>query len=314
MNTDKNSKITAHSKKPIFTVGIVTCHPQHQLIETIKSIRNSNETGYQDFPIIIISDRTRMPKDVLDELHGMHVKVIENTFESSAYAKKEQMLKIIDTDLVVFTEDDVIFHKNTLKKIVDKFADPKVTFVGVKNEPLKAQTLIEDAINSGTNICNKIAKNWNNGDNYLACLGRVMAFRTEFIKNLQVEKDSVSLDAYIYLENKKINGMYFCEWNAPIYFRNPQSLTEHLRKSSRFQHSYKEMKSYNRFDNLDKEYKIPANVSAKAIISEFFTRPISTIGFSFIFLYTRLFKISQEKCLYPNWEVDLTTKKISFVS
>ena len=152
--------------------------------------------------------------------------------------------------------------------------------------------------------------NFNNGDNYLACLGRLMAFRTKYLKDMYVEVDSVSLDAYLYFENKRLGGKYVCLWDYPLYFRAPKNILEHLRKSSRFQYSQDELVSYNRFGDLSNEYKLPILAIIKGTFHELLHNPIYLSIYVFIFLYTRLFKRSISKSLIANWEVDESTKDI----
>jgi hypothetical protein len=140
--------------------------------------------------------------------------------------------------------------------------------------------------------------------------GRMIAFRRNWVKKLDIEKNSVSADAYLYFENKKMGGKYKCLWDTPIYFREPTNLAEHLRKSSRFQLSKVEMEEYRKFNNLESEYKIPHRIKLQAMIEELVSNPISFILYLIVFAYTRIKAIPAEKCLTVLWEVDLSTKQI----
>lgn len=294
---------------PSFVVGINTCYCDEQIIDTVKSLRKSQNVPY--FRIIIVSDRQKATPKVVQALKELGAELYENKDETSAWAKQIQILNMIDEEVIIMTQDDVLFHPMAIHNTVKELTKEGVTFVGLVNEPIKGDSLLEDGISVGTHLNNAIAKRWNNGDNYLACLGRLMAFRTDYIKSVYVEIDSISVDAYLYFENKKLGGKYVCLWDTPIYFRSPQNLEEHMRKSSRFQHSKIEMEAYKRFPRLDSEYKIPLGSIIKASVAQFFKNPINFATYCGIFWYTRLLKIKPDNCLYANWEVDYSTKEIT---
>lgn len=290
------------------TVGITTCYGGASMLETVKSICASEGIG--PFRFILIADRTPIDPDIMKQLRDMDVEVIWNKKEGSQFKKKKQILKLCDTDLIVFTNDDVLFGKDTLRTVVDEFQKRKdVTLISVYNQPISTNSLAERAISVGTNIVNRIAGSWNNGDNYLSVIGRFEATRTNWIKQyFELHDDVVSSDQYIYFENKKHGGVYRFLPNVSVYFKNPQTLDEQLRKSSRFQHSKMEMSRY--FGYISKDYEIPRFIFLKAVVHEFFANPFFFLIYLFIAVYTKLFTIPPNESLNPNWQVDLSTKHI----
>lgn len=293
-----------------YVVGITTNYPKENLVHAVLSLR-LNEGVDKNFPLIVIADSIPVEPRVKKVLKELNVKLIENSFESSAWAKCEQIINMTKADLVLLTQDDLLFDRKTVKNIIKAFeSDPKLTFVGQVNKPLSGGNWVERAIAAGTNVVNRIGESWNNGDNYIAMFGRMMAFKTDWLRKLHVEKNSVSADAYLYFENKKMGGKYLCLWDTPLYFREPSNLSEHLRKSSRFQLSQKEMEEYRRFNNLGKEYQIPFGIRFKAMADEFVSNPINFVMYLFVYAYTRTMAIPASKCLTAMWEVDYSTKRI----
>ncbi|MEK7517685.1 MAG: glycosyltransferase, partial [Patescibacteria group bacterium] len=260
------------SKKLSLTVGITTCYAGESILETVRSIRWSYGVG--KFRFVIVSDREPFSPNVKKDLKRYGVTLIENKVEGSQFKKKKQILKLCNTDLIVFTNDDVLFGQNTLASVVDEFEkNNKITLISVNNQPLESDSLMAKTIDVGTNIVNRIAKAWNNGDNYLSVIGRFEATRTNWIKKyFDLQDNVVSSDQYIYFENRRHGGMYKFLSTVSVYFRNPQTLKEHLRKSSRFQYSKKEMSKYFGYTALD--YKIRKLIFLKAIMKEFFTTPM----------------------------------------
>ncbi len=299
----------AATSLPSFVVGINTCYCDEQIIDTVKSLRASE--GVPFFRIVIVSDREKASDKVVAALQELKVEFYENSDVTSAWAKQMQILDMTKEEIIIMTQDDVLFHPRAIYNTVLELTKEGVTFVGLVNEPIKGDSLVEDGISVGTKLMNGIAKHWYKGDNYLACLGRLMAFRTDYIKNVYVEVDSISVDAYLYFENKKLGGKYVCLWDTPVYFRSPQNLQEHMRKSSRFQHSKAEMESYKRFPRLEAEYKMPLKSIVFAAVAQFLRNPVNFAAYCGIFLYTRLLTIKSDNCLYANWEVDYSTKETS---
>lgn len=306
MNISSNN--IKNNKKLSLTVGITTCYGGESILETVTSIRES--TGIDTFRFIIVADREPINPKIKKEFKKYGVELIENKAEGSQFKKKKQILKLCNTDLIVFTNDDVLFGQNTLMSVINEFQkNKKITLVSVHNQPMESNSMVERTINVGTNIVNRVVSSWNNGDNYLSVIGRFEATRTNWIKRyFELKDDVVSSDQYMYFENKKHGGMYKYLPTVSVYFRNPGSLNEHLRKSSRFQHSKIEMSKYFGYALLD--YKIPRLIILNAAAREFLTNPIFFIFYIFISIYTRFFKISSKESLNPNWQVDTSTKKL----
>lgn len=294
-------------KRLTLTVGITTCYGDISILETVKSVRASRGVGSFDF--IIVADRVPISDEIKKALRKYNVHLIENKKESGQVAKQKQILSLVKTDITVFTQDDILLDQNTLSEILKRFAlSHETTMVSIPYKPVKASNLFEAVISVGTNIVNKTVRHWNNGDNYLSVIGRFVAFRTETLRKFRMPPIAAS-DNYYYFENKKMGGIYEYVPDVAVYFKNPENLTEHLRKSSRFQHSQKEMFHY--FGDLSKEYSIPKSAILRGAINEFVENPINSLLYVFVFIYTRILKMKAGKVLNPIWEVDTSTKKVS---
>lgn len=295
-------------KKLSLTVGITTCYGDESILDTVKSILESEGIG--KFRFIIIADRVPISEKIKKVLQKNDVELIENKNESSQIVKQKQILAMTTSDIIILTQDDVLYDKGDLAKIVKAFEkDDNLTMVSVRNQPVKPTNFFEAILNTGTNINNRIAKIWRKGDNYLTVIGRCMAFKTSFIKQKFRMPDNVATtDAYYYFENKKNKGKYKFLPDVPVYFKNPQNLTEHMRKSSRFQYSQLEMSHY--FPHLEKEYIKPTNIVMYAMIQEFLSNPIFFVLYLGVYIYTRMKKLTPSYVLNAVWEVDSSTKKV----
>src|SRR4030042_1044305 len=104
-------------KKPLrLTVGIPTCYGGESLVATAKSIRASHGIG--EFRFIVVADRTPLTPSVRQRLDELQVEVYWNEIEGSQHKKLAQMVAMLDTDIFIYTQDDITFQPDTIANIV----------------------------------------------------------------------------------------------------------------------------------------------------------------------------------------------------
>ncbi len=295
--------------KLTLTVGITTCFGDKSILDTVRSIRSSK--GIKNFRFIIIADRVPISPEIKMGLKKYNVELFENKFESGQMKKKKQILSKVKSDILLFTNDDVLFDKNAISKMMERFeSNPSATLISIRNEPVKATNFFEDILSVGTNMAYRLAKYWNKGDNYLSVIGRFEALRVSHLKKFKLPDEIATSDAFLYFENKRLKGKYEFLSQVSVYFKNPAIMKEHLRKSSRFQFSKLEMSKYFKKINLEKEYQIPVQVKLRALFEQFLSNPYKFILYILVLIYTRLAKSKPKDVLDAVWEVDISTKKV----
>lgn len=298
-----------NNQRLTLTVGITTCYGHESILDTVRSLRSS--TNVDPFRLIIVADRVPIKPALRQALEALGVELIENSDVGSQFKKQKQIISQCNSDLILFTQDDVLFEPHALSTIVATFAnEPKTTFISIRNQPIPATTRFETAVNIGTELVNTVSGAWNGGDNYLSVIARCMAFRTDWVQhNMALPDEVVSTDAYRYFEHKKTGGVYHYLPTVAVFFKNPQNMAEHLRKSSRFQHSQLEMSHY--FGDLRHEYTVPKRVVIQALLKHLVAHPLLFMRYSLIYGYTRWMKTDPKTTLNANWEVDTSTKQLT---
>lgn len=290
------------------TVGISTCYSGDSLVKTVESIRNA-DLG-ESVRILVTADRTPMSKTVLDGLKRLRVEVTWNNVEGSQFKKIKQMVKKVKSDIYISTQDDVIFDKETIATILDAFnKDKSLTMAGIRILPLKPITFFESAMASMVQIVDIISGKWNDSDNHLSSSGRCLAFRTVQLKKFRIPEKIVNGDMFLYLENKKLKGKFYQIKNSKVYIRCPQRLKDQIAPSSRYLYSKKEMRMYFKKD-LNREYTIPQFLIIQAFIKVFLQRPVPTIYYLFIRIYTLIVRQSINTVANPMWKIDSSTKAV----
>ena len=301
-NSPMKSKIT-------FTVGLPTYNSTKSIIHTVKSIRNSQGTE-ENFPILISVDGYTMSQEIENELKKYNVNLIKNPKREGQTVRNSQLMQETKTDILILTQDDVLFEKDTIKKIIERFTtEENLTMLAPKLVPLSAKSHIEHVLHSGVSIAHDVATRWANGDNYLTSVGRCLVFKTEIAQRFEVPENLINSDAYYYFENKRLGGIYRNANDIIVRYRTPQTLQDHLKQVRKFVVSEKELSSILKKD-LNEEYKLPTKILISALFKQFVKSPLSTLEYLFISWYAR----NQSKAFYEEvthlWETDPSTKKL----
>jgi len=291
------------------TVGIPTYYGGPGLVKSSKSVLSSK--GLDKFRFIVCVDGNPLDKSIEKQLKELGVEVVFSPKRGGQVARTNQMIGLTRTDLLILTQDDIKIEPDTIAKMVKAFEEnPKVTMVSARLYPFPAKTFFESAIEVGVRLTHKIGDNWRNGDNYLVSSGRCLAFRTEFVKKLDIPEEVINSDAYLYFENKRKGGKFLALTDAVVYNKSPQTLDEQLKQSRKFQYSLEELNNYIDI-NAEEEYRIPKSVALWAYLSELARNPLATIAYMAMFLYTRIAGNNMYSNAKRFWETDKSTKGIS---
>ena len=293
--------------KPTVTIGIPTSFAGESLLETARTISLAQKK--ENYNLKIYADRTPISTKLRQQLKTLKFEVHWTPDPGSFLKKVRKLIAATNTDILIITQDDIIFDRDTISATVASFrADPKISMISARILPLSPETRFESMMASMVRLVDKIARYWNDGDNYLAASGRYLAFRTAHLKKLPIP-EVVNGDMYLYLANSKYGGKFYRAEKAKVYIRCPQRLADQLKPSNRFQYSKQEMEKYFSTD-LTSLYRIPVLAILKGFIKELVFDPIALIGYIFIFIYTRIFRIPAKKIMKTVWKIDTSTKNI----
>lgn len=306
---DQKKPVDGRQKPLSVTVGIPTCYGEPSILTTVESILASRDAVIDRF--IIISDRIPLPDETRRKLAELKVELIWNT-EAGSWARKiRQMVDACDTDILVTTQDDVLFDPHALAEIIRAFdTSGAITMVASMIEPLPPKTLMEGVLSAAVRIPFRISSMWKDGDNYLSASGRCFSFRAAFAKRFRLPEDMMNGDAFLYFENKRLGGRMRQATRSTVYIRQPQNVKDQIGPSSRYQIQKEELSEYFDFD-LASEYRIPFRAGFRAVLAELLRHPVNTLLYLPVLAYTRLFRESSEVIFNPMWDPDTSTKDIA---
>lgn len=303
MKKKKNKK-----KHLSITVGIPTCYGGESLLATVRTLYASQDIKH--FRLVIVADRTPIEKNIRRELKRLGAEIYWNKEESGQFKKLKEIIEKSRSDIFIYTQDDITFDRRALIEIRNKFEeDPDVTMLGIRILPLPPITFFDSVMAVSVRIVDRIGRRWNRGDNHLTASGRCLAFRAKLLKKFRIPESVVNGDAFLYLENKRLRGEYKQLSRTKVYIRCPQTFSDQIGPSSRYQFSKQELSSYFHFD-IRREYEIPKHVIFHAVMEEFLDHPFQVIAYLFVFVYTRFRRQSEEIVINPIWQIDKSTKQI----
>lgn len=291
------------------TILIATNHAGNQLVQTVRSIRKSH--GMRDVPILILADTLSVASSVQADLKRLDCSLFWQKSSTTQAHKYATLLKRCKSSHVILTQDDVLFDPDTLQATLRVLETaPETTMVGVRNTPLPAHNFLERTISMGTIISNTAAITYNHADNYLACMGRVMTFPTAWLRTLSIPHDAVALDAYLYFQNRAHGGKYRFLSDQPVYFRSPNTLSEHRAKGERFRSIPTEMNTLG-LTIEESSYAIPLKSLIAGVLRAASIDIVATGAYLLLMIVTMMVPFPQRMPNKNNaWAADVSTKDL----
>jgi len=288
----------------LITVCIPTCFGGEALIDAVRSIRMSAGSRV---PIVVAADSIPLSPSVKNKLTNLDVDFIENRKSGSQISKINQLLNLVKTPYVIFTQDDISISKNTFDSIKKMLAsNSNITMFSVRNLPTPPTTFVDFGLVAGTVVTGVIEEEWLHGDNYLRGCGRFLGFKTSHMKKFRLPDGIVNVDAYLYFENKLHKGVFDRIEDSYMYYTLPKTLEEQIRKSSRYQYCKEEMQKYFRMSSLN--FDVPLHLKLRGLVRAFFTSPLQLTCYFPILILTRVIKEKKMETKSALWKIDKSTK------
>ncbi len=289
------------------SVCIPTYYGSHSLVESVSSIRTSKNGA--DVTIIVALDGKPLEATIKKALQDLKVQLIENTDNKGQMARIKQMIELVKTPITVLTQDDILFEDTTLTMIAESFAKHQtITMIGALELPTPAKLFIEKVVATGISVARYIGKNWNGGDNYLMASGRCLAFRTDFLRTLELPEKIINSDAYLYFATKQKGGVFSACTKAVVRNPAPQTVAEHLKQAQRFSISQKENEYYLN-TSLQTEYALPLLLEIRALLRSLLLQPFYTVLYLLLETYSHWYNAQQKFTVTGTWQTDVSTKR-----
>lgn len=301
------------TKKLTITVGIPTFLAEKHLVQTLNSIYNSQNIELIDH-IIVAVDGKKIRKQIYSRIKHSKLTVISYKSRAGQSQRINNIVKLTKTDLLLLTNDDVVFSKDSISSLVEEYKRSRSSLISGGIYPMKPKTVLERILSASTDIKHRIIRSIPKNETYLTTNGRYICISKEIYKDLELPKNIINSDAYIYFYtvSKKLKKSYIDK--IQCYYREPSTLSEHLNQVHKFQISFQENSKYFSQKFLKPKYFISKKLIAISNLKELLRNPIFVSLYVFVFLYARLMiNLGLHKVMYSDygyWETDISTKSI----
>lgn len=293
------------------SVGIPAYNEEANIKPLLKSLLEQNISNFNLQEIIVVSDKSQDETvEKALEIKDKRIKVIKNPQRLGQAKSQNKILKMFSGDILVLLNADVLpADKNLLKNIIEPFnKHDKIGLVGGKVVPLKAQNFIESAINYSVLTKQAVYEQINNGSNVYLCHGRVRAFSKVFAKKFSWE-EVVAEDAFSYFACLESKYKFYYKSDAIVNYRSPQTLSDHLKQSTRFYQNRHDLEKYFKKDQVTQGFKIPKSALISVSLKYFTNSPIKSIMYIIILILAKL-KTLVQKNTNVKWEASISSKEL----
>jgi len=289
------------------TIGIPAYNEAANIRSLLLRVLAQQEDGFTIKEIIILSDGSQdATAEEVALVKDKRIHFIDDHKRLGKSARMEQIFRMNTSDVLILMDADIIFNDHKLfAKFLKKVNFKKSGLATVNVLPLPSETFFERILEAGVKVSKAVAERWENGDNYLTYKGCFLAMDSEFVSRIHMPAKIINNDAYLYFSAKQQGFTPSYVKNYFVYYRSPATLTDHIKQSSRYQHSFEELSSYFGNDISDK-YKIPVAIMGRSILESFVRSPFflaAYIGISFIT------KVKRQTALTNTWSIAVSTKQ-----
>ncbi|RJR16484.1 glycosyltransferase [Candidatus Microgenomates bacterium] len=234
-------------KKLTVTVATSAFNEAQNIKQMLTSVLAQKETNFVLREILVVSDGSTddtvfKAKSVQSSL----VHIFDDGKRLGQPVRYRQILKRFAGDVLVFIDSDfVLKHDRVIEHICRDFLKRNnVGLVAGHPEPEPAETFVERAFNNYINARSTAAKKYPHilqtgyGAHAFVCLSK------QFARTFSLPKETLNSDTFFYLMAQKKGFAFVHEFSAPAYYRNPQTIREHIKQALRHRWGGQQLADY----------------------------------------------------------------------
>lgn len=305
--------MVSRRRLPTVTFAVCALNEEANLANLLESVLVQKVEGFIFEKVLVVSDGST--DKTVEKARSFKSPILEIVAHKKRIGKSSRLNQIFaktESDILVLADADVIFAKETVIKnlIVPIVKNSKVGMSGGHPIPMEAETLLEKAVNSTLEVYIPLRKRLKGGHNILSATGRIMALRKELYKQITVPKDTIANDGFTYFCCITKGFIYRYVRKAPVYFRSPQSLKDHISQNTRFAATIEWMSNFFPPELVRSEYHVPPVLLHQAMLKQFLKNPFLSLYIYLINRYCHIRAFFLKKKINAIWDIVYTTKRI----
>jgi glycosyltransferase involved in cell wall biosynthesis len=298
------------NKKPTVTIALPVYNEADGILKLLDSVLAQNQTNFKLEKIVVIADSpTDNTVELIKSLNSEIIQIIDDKSRKGQLERLNEVYKLVESDIIVQTDGDVVFgHKEVLASLVEKFLlNEKVFMVGGNAQPEQPRRFITRAIYHTVKAYEKIMFTIKDGNNIHTVHGCVLAFRKAFVKDFKVPTEAIVNDVFMYYKCLQEGHKYAFAENAIVYYKLPQSLSEHISQNIRYMSTANTVDKYFPKTLVEAENHIPISLLVKSMFLQFIRHPIECL---FIFIVNKYCMLKADVNVPKStiWEIDKSSR------
>jgi glycosyltransferase involved in cell wall biosynthesis len=249
-------------------VGICALNEEHNIKKILRDVSNQKSDIFKIKRILLISDGSQdKTTTYAKSLKLKNLKIIEHRERKGKSQRLTELFKMASADWLVLIDAD-IFLKNayTMHNLILSGEKSGSTLVGGNPKKINTNSFTDRAMNVSAFLQEYVKEHIKNGDNVFSCHGRIMAIRSNHIKNMALPIMIQGNDAYIYFANLMSGGKFSFANNSIVLYKMPQTFCDFAKQERRFGNTINQQ--YKIFGEIAlEEFRISKAIKFKSLFS-----------------------------------------------
>ena len=264
------------NKKISITIASVVYNREKRVATFLNALNLQNQEYIRIKKILLLSDgSTDRTIEEIKKHATRKVELIVGRKHLGTTKRLNEIFKQSTGDVLVLLDiDTVLKDKFVIENLVAPFRYRKdVALVGGNPKPLPPNTFLEGAAQNYYQARELLKRTINEGNNIYGLDKRIIALSKSFIEKVKIPSDLDTSDTFIYLKCKDENLEFVHQEQAIVWFRLPQSITDHIRDIRGVNNDTEKIKEKFSKDLIEQELNLTKSMQIKVFLYQFVNNP-----------------------------------------
>ena len=292
-------------------IGIPAYNEELTIARVIADVLKQRGNEWVLNRIFVYSDgSTDQTNSIVKRISRQRIQLVSNPVRKGIATAINALIRQSSSDILILLDADIVIPSESfIQEFVHTFkTSPNIGLVGARVEPLPPKTFIESVLNESHRVKTLFYEAMVPHSIYL-CHGRALGFRKKLYKKLSYPQ-IIADDAYAYVRTKEESLEFRYVKKATVQFRNPATITDHIKQSIRFNTGRAQIQTV--FSNYDISafYRLPVFPMIFVWTRWLLKRPVSAVTYLALYLYCAAAVKVRTGSIKNIWEISLSTKRI----
>ena len=295
------------------SIGIPAFNEEKTIAQLLRSIFTQRGNHFVLEKVYVgIDGSVDNTEKIVKKIHNTHLKILKSSKREGKATRLNEFFKTSVSDiLIIFDADIIIDDQYLIDKLTVQFNDKKIGLVSADNQPVCPATFLGKTWYASEKLWYEIRKNVNEGDSVYNNSGCSVAFRREFARSINLPKETIADQQFIYIYSVIKKWKFYFARNANIYYLPPSTWKDIL---TQFTRSLGEDNFFrkNFGTKWDEYFKIPKKNKFFGTIRSFIKDPFYTLAAILLLFFLNSFVVvPNSQSTYGFWDSIESSKLIN---